>query len=77
MIWGAPNFWPKSKLMKLNFSQNMKWLPAFFCLKNVHIKKTKFILFAIHLFPYFSDKKVYLKYYTFQKTEYAPYILIT
>ena len=29
MIWGEPNFCPKTKLMKLNLAQKINWLPAF------------------------------------------------
>ena len=70
MVWGAPNFFPKNKLMKLNFSRKM--VTCIFLHKNAQIKKPELNLFAMQLLSNFSDHKAHLKY--FQKTEGAPYI---
>ena len=36
---GGTKLLPEKRLDKLDFARKINWLPAFFCLKKVHIKK--------------------------------------
>ena len=54
MFWRASNFCPKTDFIKLAFAQKINWSPAFFCSKNVLIKKLELRVLAMQFLPFFQ-----------------------